>query len=69
MASDSKPSRRAKLGDNVQMSVSGHDSEKLTKASDGLADGGKVDMPLAKQLWGTRSVRSQTSTAFTGSST
>ena len=40
MANDSMPSRRAKFGDNVQMSVGGHDSEKLTKVFDGLADGG-----------------------------
>ena len=52
MANDSMPSRRAKFRDNVQMSVGGHDSEKLTKVFEGLADGGKVDMPLAKQFRG-----------------
>ena len=52
MASDAMPSRRAKFGDNFHMSVSGDDGEKLTKIFEGLAEGGKVDMPLAKQFWG-----------------
>ena len=52
MASDAMPSRQAKFGDNVHMSVSGRDSAKLTMVFDGLANGGKVDMPLAKQFWG-----------------
>ena len=52
MASDAMPSRQAKFGDNVHMSISGHDSARLTKIFNGLARGGKVDMPLAKQFWG-----------------
>ena len=52
MASDAMPSRQAKFGDNVHMSISGQDGERLTKIFDGLAEGGKVDMPLAKQFWG-----------------
>ncbi|HUI23457.1 MAG TPA: VOC family protein [Nitrososphaerales archaeon] len=52
MASDAMPSRRTAFGDNVHMSVTGHDGEKLTKIFHGLAEGGKVDMPLAKQFWG-----------------
>ena len=52
MASDAMPSRRAKFGDNVHMSISGHDSARLTKIFDELGKGGKVDMPLAKQFWG-----------------
>jgi len=52
MASDSMVSRQAKFGDNVHMSISGSDSGRLTKVFDGLARGGKVDMPLAKQFWG-----------------
>jgi PhnB protein len=52
MASDSMPSRQAKFGDNVYMSVSGHDNDRLTRIFNGLANGGKVDMPLAKQFWG-----------------
>ena len=52
MASDSMPSRQAKFGDNVHMSISGQDGGRLTKIFNGLANGGKVDMPLAKQFWG-----------------
>jgi PhnB protein len=52
MASDAMPSRQAKFGDNVHMSISGRESAKLTMVFDGLANGGKVDMPLAKQFWG-----------------
>jgi PhnB protein len=52
MASDSMPSRKAKFGDNVHMSISGHDRQRLTKAFNGLSRGGKIDMPLAKQFWG-----------------
>jgi PhnB protein len=52
MASDAMPNRQTSFGDNVHMSISGHDNEKLTKIFDGLAKGGKVGMPLAKQFWG-----------------
>ncbi len=52
MASDAMPSRQAKFGDNVHMSISGSESERLTKIFNGLSQGGKVDMPLAKQFWG-----------------
>ena len=52
MASDSMPGRQAMFGDNVHLSISGHDTERLTKVFNGLAAGGKVDMPLAKQFWG-----------------
>ena len=52
MASDSMPSRQAKFGDNVNMSISGIDGDRLTKIFSGLANGGKIDMPLAKQFWG-----------------
>ena len=52
MASDTMPDRQAKFGDNVHMSISGHDGEKLTKVFHGLSQGGTVDMPLAKQFWG-----------------
>ena len=52
MASDAMPSRQAKFGDNVHMSISGDDSAGLTKIFNGLASGGRIDMPLAKQFWG-----------------
>ena len=52
MASDSMPSRKAKFGDNVHMSISGSDRRKLTGVFNRLADGGKTDMQLEKQFWG-----------------
>ncbi len=52
MASDTMPGRQAEFGDNVHLSISGHDSSRLTRIFDGLAQGGKVDFPLAKQFWG-----------------
>jgi len=52
MASDSMLERPAKFGDNVHMSITGEDGERLTKVFNGLSKGGTVDMPLAKQFWG-----------------
>jgi PhnB protein len=52
MASDAMTDRQAKFGDNVHMSISGNNRAKLTEVFNGLAKGGKVDMPLAKQFWG-----------------
>jgi len=36
----------------ISMSLGGSDLEKLTAMFDKLGEGGKVDMPLAKQFWG-----------------
>jgi PhnB protein len=52
MASDTMPDQEAKFGDNIHMSISGQDTAKLTEVFNKLAQGGKVDMPLAKQFWG-----------------
>lgn len=52
MASDAMPSRQAKVGDNVHLSISGSDAERLTEVFNGLSQGGRVDTPLAKQFWG-----------------
>jgi len=52
MASDTMPDRLAKFGDNVHLSITGQESSRLTQIFNGLAKGGKVDMPLAKQFWG-----------------
>jgi PhnB protein len=52
MASDTDPSRQARFGDNVHMSITGQDKGKLTAIFEGLSRGGTVDMPLAKQFWG-----------------
>ena len=52
MASDTHPSRQTRFGDNIHMSVTGRDSDRMTKVFNSLAEGGKIDMPLAKQFWG-----------------
>jgi PhnB protein len=40
------------MGNNIHMCLVGTDMETLTKNFNGLSEGGKVDMPLAKQFWG-----------------
>lgn len=52
MASDSGTKHTVEVGDNISMSLSGEDEEALTKYFNGLSDGGKVDMLLAKAPWG-----------------
>lgn len=52
MASDTHPSMKSVVGNNVRLSLSDADGERLTKAFNALAEGGKVDFPLAKQFWG-----------------
>ena len=52
MASDGPPSQQVRFGDNIHMSISGTDQNKLTEFFNKLAQGGKADMPLAKQFWG-----------------
>jgi PhnB protein len=51
-ASDGRPDQKVIFGDNVHLSLQGSDSERLTGYFNGLAAGGQVDMPLAKQFWG-----------------
>ena len=51
-ASDGRPDQKVIFGDNVHLSLQGTDSERLTGYFNGLAAGGQVDMPLAKQFWG-----------------
>jgi len=51
-ASDGRPDTKVIFGDNVHLSLQGNDTEKLTGYFNGLAAGGNVDMPLAKQFWG-----------------
>jgi PhnB protein len=52
MASDGMPGGKVNVGDNVSLSLSGDDTDKLTKYFNDLADGGKITMPLDKQMWG-----------------
>ena len=52
MASDGQMGQQVKFGDNISMSITGEDHQKLTEVFNKLAQGGSVDMPLAKQFWG-----------------
>ena len=52
MASDTHPNQPTKFGDNVHMSLAGQQGDLLTGIFNGLAQGGRVDIPLAKQFWG-----------------
>lgn len=52
MASDNPPGTNVTFGDNIHMSIIGTDEEKITGYFNKLAEGGKIDTPLAKQAWG-----------------
>ena len=52
MASDGNAEHPVHMGNNIHMSIMGTDEATLTKYFNGLAEGGNVDMPLAKQFWG-----------------
>jgi len=52
MASDGGSEHPVNMGNNISMSIAGDDEAKLTEYFNKLAEGGKVDMPLAKQFWG-----------------
>jgi PhnB protein len=52
MASDTPPGMDLKGPGNITVSLSGDDAEDLTRWFNGLADGGTVNMPLEKQMWG-----------------
>ena len=52
MASDGDAAHPVNPGDNIRLSISGTDEAALTKYFNDLAEGGTVDLPLAKQFWG-----------------
>jgi PhnB protein len=52
MASDGNAEHPVTAGDNIRLSISGTDEATLTKYFNGLAEGGSIDLPLAKQFWG-----------------
>lgn len=53
MASDTNPYQSALAqGNNVHLSLNGSDEGRLTRAFQGLAEGGTVTMPLERQFWG-----------------
>jgi len=51
MASDTPPGMSYNPGENISVSLSG-DDEELRGYYEKLAEGGKVTMPLEKQVWG-----------------
>jgi len=54
MASDMPPGQEDSYvaGNTITMSISGDDSEAMRRYWDGLAEGGTVQMPLERQMWG-----------------
>jgi PhnB protein len=52
MASDPPPGMGVQSGNNITISLSGDDTEALQGYWDKLSDGGQVQMPLEKQMWG-----------------
>ncbi len=52
MASDTPPGMPYNPGDTITISLSGDDDEALQGYWAKLAEGGKVEVPLEKQMWG-----------------
>ncbi|HSO66204.1 MAG TPA: VOC family protein [Ornithinibacter sp.] len=54
MASDMPPGQEDGhvVGTNISMSISGDDGEAIRRYWDGLSEGGTVQMPLERQMWG-----------------
>jgi PhnB protein len=52
VASDGHPDYPAKVGDNMAIALGGPDKDRLTRIFNDLAEGGGIQMPLAKQPWG-----------------
>ena len=52
IASDGHPDYPAKVGDNLAIALGGTDRDRLTRIFTDLGEGGRIQMPLAKQPWG-----------------
>ena len=52
MASDTPPGMEEPSGNNIAISLSGNDNDKLRAYWDQLTEGAKVTMPLERQVWG-----------------
>jgi PhnB protein len=52
MAADTPPQMEHRTGSSITISLSGDDEDDLKRWWDGLAEGGAVQMPLEKQMWG-----------------
>lgn len=52
MGADSPPGMSRTVGNNITISLSGDDEAVLRERFDGLAEGGSIDVPLERQMWG-----------------
>jgi len=52
MASDTPPGMEYKPGQNLSISISGDDADRLRGYWRGLGEGATITMPLEKQMWG-----------------
>jgi PhnB protein len=52
MGADTPPGMEHNPGDNITVSLSGDDAAELRGYWEKLSSGGKVNMPLEKQMWG-----------------
>ena len=52
MGADSPPGLSRTVGNNITLSLSGDDDAALRQRFERLAEGGTVDVPLEKQMWG-----------------
>lgn len=52
MAADTPPGMEYHPGSSISVSLSGDDAEELRGYWDGLSAGGRVTVPLEKQMWG-----------------
>jgi PhnB protein len=52
MASEGQPGQPVNFGDNVSLSLSGDETERLTRYFNELSGGGEIIMPLQPQVWG-----------------
>jgi PhnB protein len=52
MGSDSPPGMSRTVGNNITISLTGDDDDLLRSRFHALAEGGTVDVPLDKQMWG-----------------
>lgn len=52
MGADSPPGMSRTVGNNITISLSGDDEGVLRERFDKLAEGGSIDVPLERQMWG-----------------
>jgi PhnB protein len=52
MGADSPPGMARTVGNNITISLSGDDDATLRERFERLAEGGSIDVPLEKQMWG-----------------